>query len=86
VQEKAKHMKFLEGTYSKDSKEKDKKKDAAKRREGTNKAQRVDPLLKKVMSKVFTERVMNDTLAAYSEIKQDEDGDSGGLSEEDIRD
>ena len=50
--------------------------------------QRVDPLLKKVMSKVFTDKVMNDTVTAFGEIKAEGQGltANADLSEEEIRD
>lgn len=69
-QEKIKHMNFLQGT-SKPKTDEDRKRE--RREKGTNKGQKIDPLLKKVMSKVFTNKVMNETTAAYYQQAQQRD-------------
>jgi len=68
--EKIKHMNFLQGT-SKPKTDEDRKRE--RREKGTNKGQKIDPLLKKVMSKVFTNKVMNETTAAYYQQAQQRD-------------
>ena len=61
LQEKIKHMSFLQGT----SKAKIAEDERRKRENKVNKGPKVDPLLKKVMSRVFTKQVMNETSTAY---------------------
>mmetsp|Transcript_35546 Transcript_35546/g.49340 ORF Transcript_35546/g.49340 Transcript_35546/m.49340 type:complete len:131 (-) Transcript_35546:150-542(-) len=66
--EKVKHMTFLQGMSKNKNKDDDRKRDKDKNKKLDRK---VDPLLKKVMSKVFTNKVMNETVSAYSMLKPD---------------
>lgn len=67
LNEKQKHMNFLQGISNKPEKKDDKK-------GHKQKSQRVDPLLKKVMQKGFAQAVLNETFGQMQALSSEEDG------------